>query len=588
MVRRALIDTPRKLAGQVRPALRIAVLLALLAACGPVQLRRTAEVTSPIGTAQAAGSQLRSAADSARLAPMVLPMVLGVQTHFSQGWPQSTLALAQQVGAPMLRDSLPWAEAEKVRGSYRLDGPAAQALGAACKGGQRLLLTAVPVNPLYDGGQWVSSAAGNAAFAAYLAALTDRFGPCLAAIEVGNEINGPGTLVYPAGVNRMAAYVATLKAVRARIGGRTAILGGSTNTIGTGFLKNLFAAGMLKEVDAIAVHPYRSRAEGLDIELGALNAAMDAAGRRVPIWASELSMDTRNEPLGAGELVKQTTMLAAGSVAQASWYALIDQRWYPTMGLFAGRTPKAQARAFTLMQRVLAGGRPQRLDLGDPLLFAYRFGADTTVIWGAPRSLQVEGGQVSDATGAPLTAASISESPLVITGTTAIRFGASTWIADTLMGWGTPQWRYGVRLKGDASYRLPLFDDQFTSYFGDRWYRPLRINTTSAAPGGTGAAPMRAVWRHVAAATQSLDVGGCFAKTAAGDGVDLTIIASGKVLWRGVLTGQVQLPPLSADLAAGDALELVAGPNQTTGGDSFNLRLVLFRRGAGEPVSCPQ
>jgi hypothetical protein len=280
-------------------------------------------------------------------------------------------------------------------------------------------------------------------------------------------------------------------------------------------------------------------------------------------------------------------MLAAAGAAQASWYALIDQRWYPAMGLYAGTQPKAQASAFSLMQQLLALGRPQRLDLGDPLLFAYRFGKDTTVVWGAPRSVSIEGGLVSDATGAPAPAAAVGESPLVITGTTAIRFGASTWIADTLMGWGTPQWRYAVRLKADTSYRLPLFDDQFTSYFGDRWYRPLRINTTSAAPGGTGAAPIRAVWRHVAAAAESLDIGGCMAKGAAGDGVDLTITAAGKVLWRGVLTDRTQLPPISAELAPGEALEFMAGPNQTAGSDSFNYRLVLFRRGAGEQVACP-
>jgi len=566
----------------IRPAARIAVLLALLAACGPVQLRRTAEATSPIGTALAAGPAGRN------MAANLPPMVLGVQTHFSQGWPLSALALSQQVSAPMLRDSIGWAEGEKTRGAYTLDGPAARALSAACAAGQRLLLTAVPVNPLYDDGQWVSSPTGNAAFAAWLAALVDRFGPCLAGIEVGNEINGPGTLVYPAGTNRAAAYVATLKAVRARIGGRIAILGGSTNTIGTGFLKTLFAAGMLAEIDGIAVHPYRARAEGLDIELAQLNAAMDAAGRRVPVWASEFSRDTRDQPLAAGELVKQTTMLAAAGAAQASWYALIDQRWYPAMGLYAGTQPKAQASAFRLMQRLLALGRPQRLDLGDPMLFAYRFGADTTVVWGAPRALYVDGGTVSDATGAPAPGAAVSESPLMITGTTAIRFGASTWIADTLMGWGTPQWRYAVRLKAETNYRLPLFDDQFTSYFGDRWYRPLRINNSSAAPGGTGAAPMRAVWRHVAPVAEALDIGGCMAKGAAGDGVDLTVTAAGKVLWRGVLTGWMQLPPLSADLAPGEAVEFIAGPNQTAGGDSFNYRLVLFQRGAGEPVRCPQ
>ncbi|MBU6393292.1 MAG: hypothetical protein KGQ75_01835 [Sphingomonadales bacterium] len=578
MVRRALIDPLRHAASQVRPTLRIAVLVALLAACGPAHLKRTAEVTSPIGTAQAAGT-----AEAAKLPPMVL----GVQTHFSQGWSPSTLTMARQVGAPMLRDSLPWAESEKVRGSYTLNTPAAQALASACAGGQRLMLTAVPANPLYDGGQWVSSAAGNAAFAGYLAALADRFGSCLAAIEVGNEINGPGTLVYPAGIDRAAAYVATLKAVRARLGGRAAILSGSTNMIGTGFLRTLFAAGMLASVDGIAVHPYRSRAEGLDIELAQLNAAMDAAGKRVPIWGSEFSIDSRNQPLAAGELLKQATMLAAGGAAQASWYALIDQRWFPNMGLYAGNAPKAQAGAFRLMQQLLARGRPQRLDLGDPLLFAYRFGADTTVVWGAPRALTVQGGQVRDATGAPATSFSVSERPLVITGTTAIRYGTSTWIADTLMGWGSPQWRYAARLKAEAGYRLPLFDDQFTSYFGDRWYRPLRINTTSAAPGGTAAAPIRAVWRYVAPGAQAVDIGGCFAKAASGDGVDLTVTAAGKMLWRGVLTGQLQLPSLSANLAAGDAVELVAGPNQTAGGDSFNLRLVLFQRGAGEPVACP-
>jgi hypothetical protein len=181
----------------------------------------------------------------------------------------------------------------------------------------------------------------------------------------------------------------------------------------------------------------------------------------------------------------------------------------------------------------------------------------------------------------------VSEAPLVITGTDAIRFGPSTWIADTLMGWGTPQWRMLARTKGETTYRLPLFEDQFTSYFGDRWYRPLRINTTSAAPAGTGAAPIRAVWRHIAPAAEAIDIGGCFAKGQAGDGVDLTVMAGSKMLWRGVLTARLQLPPLSADLAPGEWIDLIAGPNQTMGGDSFTYRLVLFQRGGSEPVDCP-
>ncbi len=572
MVRRILM-----LPTLVRPTIRIMVLIAMLAACGPAQLRRTAEIASPVSNAVAAAPP----------AAQMPPMTLSVQTHFSQGWPASALAQAQQVSAPMLRDSLPWADGEKTHGSYSLNGPAAQNLAAACAAGERLLLTVVPTNPLYDTGYWVWTAEGNAAFAAYLAALSDRFGPCLAAIEVGNELNGTGTMTYPAGADKSAAYVRTIKAVRARIGGRTAILGGSTNMIGTGFLKPLFSSGLLNSVDGVVVHPYRTRAEGLDVELANLNAAMDAAGRRVPVWASEFSVDTTDQPLAAGELIKQTTMLAAAGAAQASWYALLDQRWFPNMGLYAGSAPKAQASAFQLMQQLLPLGRPQRLDLGDPLLFAYRFGADTTVVWGAPRAITVDGGHVRDATGATPPTPAVNERPLVITGTTAIRFGPSTWIADTLMGWGTPQWKYFARTKGDTLNRLPLFDDQFTSYFGDRWYRPLRINATSAAPAGTGVAPIRAVWRHVATAAESIDIGGCFAKGPVGDGVDLTVMVGAKVLWRGVLTARTQLPLLSADLAAGEWIDFVAGPNQTAGGDSFDYRLVLFQRGAGEPVDCP-
>jgi hypothetical protein len=37
------------------------------------------------------------------------------------------------------------------------------------------------------------------------------------------------------------------------------------------------------------------------VELAELKAAMEAAGRRVPIWASEFSVDTRDQPKAAGE-----------------------------------------------------------------------------------------------------------------------------------------------------------------------------------------------------------------------------------------------------------------------------------------------
>lgn len=515
------------------------------------------------------------------------PMVLGAQTHFSQGWPASVLGLADQAGAPLLRDSLPWPVGEPVRGAYALDGAAAQALSLACSRGMRLILTIVPRNPAYDGGLWVYSDEGRAAYASYLEVLAAKFGTCLAGIEMGNEINGAGVLQYPAGTDPAATYVKMAQAAKARLGSRTAVLAGSTNMIGTGFLKPYFAAGLLQTVDGLTVHPYRLRGEGLDAELAHLDAVMAAHGRRVPVWATEFSLDTTDTTMAAGELVKQATIMAGAGVPQASWYALIDQKSFPTMGLFASGAIKAQGRAFALMQQVLALGRPQRINMGDPLVFAWRFGADTTVIWGAPRRLVVTGGTITDAMGraaAPV----LSESPLVIRGTTAIVPEQSAWVADTLMGWGSGQWRYFARGKAGADTALGLFDDTFTSYYGDRWFRPLRINATSAAPAGDGTSPVRAVWRYTARVGRSLDLRGCFAKAASGDGVDLAITINGKPVWSGILTGSLVPGPIPVDLAAGDRLDIAAGPNRTYGGDSFSYRVVLFRRGASSAVACPR
>ncbi len=519
-------------------------------------------------------------------------MQFGTQTHFSQGWSQSTLAQATQLGAPLLRDSLAWSAAEPTPGTYNFTGPAAQALQAACARGLRLIVTVPPANPLYDGGKWVTTATGQAAYAAYLDALATRFGTCLAGIQLGNELNGGSNMAFPAGTDAPKAYVALARAVKARLGGRVPVVAGSTNMIATGFLKPFFAAGLLAHVDAISVHPYRLRGEGLDIELANLDAAMTAAGRRVPVWATEFSVDSPDTAFAAGELVKQATLLAGAGVPVASWYALLDQTWFPDMGLIHDGGVKPQGRAFAALQPVLALGRPTRVDLGDPLLFAWRFGADTTVIWGSPRSLFIgAGGSVTDAMGSAVSGpVMIGEAPLIVRGTTALQPGASDWVADSLMGWATAQWRaYAVGGPPTklAYTPLALFNDQFDSYFGAKGLRPLRIGTTSAAPAGDGTNPVRTGLRYTAPQTQALELRGCMAKTASGDGVDLTVLRNGKVLFARVVTASLTMDPVPLDLSLGDKVDVLVGPNRTFGGDAYRYRFVLFRKGQGTQVACP-
>ena len=323
------------------------------------------------------------AAQTPPASPAPSAFLLGVQTHFSQGWPIGLLANVRDVHALALRDSLPWAAGEPQPGRYDFSGPRADALAAACAGGRDLVVTLDPRNPFYDGGLTVYTDMGRQAFAAYVSALVDRFGSCIAAIEVGNEINGARALHYPPGTDPVATYTALLRTLKGDVKPRhpgVVLLGGSTNEIGTGFLDKLFEAGLLETADAIAVHPYRGHAEGGDVELNHLTEVMRRHGKVLPIWATEFSNAYPTPEAAAPELVKMVALMGAAGVARAYWYALMEEPWFRNMGLFDERGGKPAADAFRLVeQQLLPAGRPVRVDAGDRRTFLFRFGADRWV-----------------------------------------------------------------------------------------------------------------------------------------------------------------------------------------------------------------
>lgn len=523
------------------------------------------------------------------------PMILGVQTHFSQGWPLGALDKADRVHAVLLRDSLPWKLGEPSRGKYDFSGSAARALSAACDAGHRLILTQVPENPLYDDGLSAYSEAGKLAFAAYLNALLDHWGDCVAAIEVGNEINNSKGLVFPEGVDRAKGYVALLETLRAQVGKAhpdVALLGGSTNQIATGFLDGLFAAGMLPLVDGVVVHPYTSHAGRLDLEIAHLREVMAKYGPEKEIWATEFSHDIADRALSAGEQLKAITLMAAAGVDTASWYALIDQKYFPRMGLFAGESINPAGKSFIYAQdRLLPLGRPRRVDLGDPLVFAYRYGKDRWVVWGNGQTLTLPGGaRALDPTGQPLAGGAapvLAEQPVLVEGASALTAAKGPVLADSLLQYGADPWQYFVKTADGAYHRLSLYDDRYTSYFASRWHKPLRIGMGSAAVAGDGAKPVRAVWRYVAPDARRVVFAACLSKNAKGDGVDFRLTRNDQVVTQGILTGRetISTPPI--DLGPDERLEFEVGPNQTFGGDSFSYRLLVARPDGAPAVKCP-
>lgn len=516
----------------------------------------------------------------------------GVQTHFHQGWTPGWLAFAGQAGARTLRDTVPWASAEKARGTYNFGAAATATLLGHCASGGKLILTIVPSNPLYDEGRSVYSDTGRAAYAAYVGALLQRFGSCVSAIEVGNEVNGAGALNYPAGYDRATTYTALLRALYAAVKPafpQVQLLGGSANTVGTGFLEDLFAAGALPVVDGFAVHPYRGNGEGLALEIDHLNDVMRRYGTPKPVWATEFSYDIVDPRRGAAGMVKSVVELYAAGVTKASWYALVDQQWFPNMGLFNGGRMKPTGQAFRmLVDRVLPYGRPMRADTGTLPIAVYRIGADRWIAWGAPTTLAFGGaatvrnvlGEVVG-TGGTVT---LGAEPVLVEGAGGFTVTDAPVFADTLMQWGRAPWSYARRGNGTET-ALGWFDTDFTSHFGDRWSKPLRIGSDSAAPAGDGKAPMRAIVRYTAPTAQAMEVNACLRKSATtGDGVDYRVERNGQLVASGVLVDRAAITGLRVDLAAGDRLSFVFGPNQTYGGDSFGYRATLNRPGYPAPA----
>ncbi len=563
----------------------VAALLALaLPSSGAAPLRGVAAQEGP--SSEAAAGRPTAAARGA-------PMVLGVQTHFSQGWSPALVDRVRTSGAMSVRDSVPWPRGEPTPGRYALDTAAPAALDAICRSGASLLLTIVPQHPAYDDGLTVNSASGIAAFARYAGALADRYRTCLAGIEVGNEINDPRNLPYPAGVQAPAAYVSLVAATRREVrrrGSAAAVVGGSTNVIGTGFLDILFAAGLLEAADAIAVHPYRAQAEAVDGEIANLVRVMRRHGRVLPIWATEFSDNHATPEIAAEELVKMVTLLSAAGVARGYWYALIDQRWFRNMGLYTtSGDEKPAARAFVQAAVLTGAGRASLVDLGDPGIRLYRFADDAYVLWGGGGRAAFAGTPaIRDAYGRTVAQAAAGTVPLLVTGAGAPSLAAPSGIvADSLFDFGQRPWSYLAQTSDGDFHPLALSDGQWDSAYTSRFYQPLRIGSATAAVAGTGGSPTRAIIRYTSPTARRLHVTACFAKQDKGDGVDIAVLAAGRTLWRGVLTTQTQIGPISVDLPRGGILDVRIGPNQTAGGDAFAYRVRLFEREAGRAVACP-
>jgi hypothetical protein len=511
---------------------------------------------------------------------------LGTTTHFSQGWPITLLDKAKRIGVTSIRDSLHWPVIEKTRGQYDLSDGKTRHIRLACAAGMTVLLTIEPRNPLYDGGTTAYSAEGRTAYANYVLAIADRFKGCVTAIEVGNEINGRNGITGPAAQDRIASHLALLRSVYGRVKpthSELQLLGGSTNAIGTGFLAKLFEAGALSAMDGVVVHPYRRKPEGVEWEIARLVSAMQRTGEIKPIWATEFSRDFVKPDDAAPFYLKMLCLMTAAGVDNTYWYALVDEKWFPTMGLLT--TPggaKPASRSFSYAASQLAPmGRANRIGT-DPTLYHFRFGRERSIIWGGRRAMKVTGNAVfrrADGT-IVLGPTEVNEDPIIVEGPAIISFGPAEVLADSLYGFGQEPLSYFARnTKGAIAPIVPI-DWIWGSYLGAPGNGAMIVNQQSIGPTGTSKAGLAAVVRFTSSSTSSAIASLCLSpKVLKGVGVMASISHNDKIVWQGIIsqaTGK-QLGQATIPLKPGDSIDFAVNPGNSLGPARMDYRYRVSR-----------
>ncbi len=511
----------------------------------------------------------------------------GVTTHFSQGWPAPLMGKAAELGTGTIRDSLHWAAVETSPSSYSFTDKNSGHIARACAAGMNVLLGIDPRNRIYDGGFTAHSPEAQAAFANYILTIATRYQGCVIGIEIGNEINGRNNVTGPAATKRIASHVALLKAVHGRVKPshpELKLIGGSTNSIATGFLTRLITAGMLDYVDGVAVHPYRNAPEVVDWELARLTAAMQRKGKVKPIWATEFSREFTNPADAAPFYLKMIALMETSGAEQHFWYALIDQTWFPTMGLLTlSGEPKPASRAYSFAAARLAPlGPAVRIDHGDPTLFHFRFGTGADVIWGAPRSLVVSGAaQTYRADGTPIALrGGVTDDPVVIIGASSVGFGEAQILADSLYGFAqSPLSWFGRNDTTGALVPLAPIDWQWTSYLGSKVAPRIIVNPEGIGP----ALRASAIVRYTADRPGDLIASLCLLPLgSSGDGTTAALTHNGQTIWTapvGPLTGK-RTASAAVSVKSGDRVEFILSPKAAPAGDRMHYRFRMSRSSA--------
>ena len=249
----------------------------------------------------------------------------GVNIHFTHPQPGEMQQIAD-AGFSLVRMDLLWAATEKKAGVY--DFSDYDVLVRACEEQNiGVLLILDYRNPIYDDNLAPHTDAGRAAFARWSVAAVQHFKGRDILWEIYNEPNISFWHPRPNADDYAKLALVTAKAIRAAAPDER-IIAPASSQIDLPFLETAFKAGLLSDLAAVSVHPYRPGGpETVASEYAALRQLIRRYARKdrtIPIysgeWGYSAAWDKYDPDKQAQMLARQWMTNLACEIPVSIWY----------------------------------------------------------------------------------------------------------------------------------------------------------------------------------------------------------------------------------------------------------------------------
>jgi hypothetical protein len=303
------------------------------------------------------------------------------------------LARVRDSGANSFRRTLAWSEVRGADEALHIPAKFREAIRSARNLGLEPLVVLSYGHPDFDGGGYPRSKSALSAFGEFADFAVKSLGSDVKHWELWNEWNRGTGMPAWAGRGPPEAYVRFVESVAPscrKSGAAEQVWGGGMEGIGRAnrWTERAVQAGLMKTVDGLTFHPYtyflppgeRMPERGLMSFMQELeaNIGKDKAGRKIPLYVTELGWPTHSGPDGVTleEQAKYTAralfLLRANPRVRGVWiYTLYDRAGSAAdlenhFGLlFSDGTPKPAWYAFRDAARLLRNAtKCERLDFG--------------------------------------------------------------------------------------------------------------------------------------------------------------------------------------------------------------------------------